>query len=376
MPSILSCLAHIRMWNKNTIVNKKILEITPYQPGKPIEEVKRQLGLQKVIKLASNENPLGPSPKAIRAIQKALAKINRYPEGSCFYLRQALSARLKVKPQNLIFGNGSDEIIDIIIKAFCEPEDEIVTSDVTFLEYKIIAWQNGRKVTTVPLKDFAYDLAKIKDILNPRTKVVFIANPNNPTGAYVARKEVEDFLKALPRRVVVVFDEAYLEFVDAKDFPLILRYVKEGRNVIILRTFSKIYGLAGLRIGYGIAKEEFIKYMERVRQPFNVNALAQEAAYAALDDTAFIRKSKAIVTRGKEYLCREFKKLGIKYIPSQANFILFCAPQDGLKVFQRLLTQGVIVRDMCQYGLNNFIRVTVGTKPENEKFIKALRKVL
>lgn len=358
------------------MINRKILEITPYQPGKPIEELRRQLGLKKVIKLASNENPLGPSPRALSGVRKALCRINRYPEGSCFYLRQRLSKKLNVKPASIIFGNGSDEIIDIIIKAFCGPDDEVMTSGITFLEYKIITQQNGRKVKTIPLKDFKYDLQRIKKNISPKTKVIFIANPNNPTGTYVNRYEVDKFLDGLAGDIVVVFDEAYLEFVENKDFPLSLNYFKDGKNVIILRTFSKIYGLAGLRIGYGIAREEFIRYMERARQPFNVNTLAQEAALAALDDTTFIRKAQRAVREGKKYLYSELDRLKIKYIPSAANFILIDLRQDGLKIFNKLLKEGVIVRDMRQYGLKDFIRVTIGTEKENRKFVEALKKVL
>lgn len=358
------------------MINRKILEIAPYQPGRPIEEVQRSLGLKEVIKLASNENPLGPSPKAVSAVKKSLNKINRYPESSCFLLRQRLAKGIGVKPGNLIFGNGSDEIIDIIIKTFTTSGDEIVSADTTFLEYKIIAQQNGRRFRFVPLKDFRYNLSAIKEAIGPKTKAVFIANPNNPTGTYVSKAEVNDFLKGLPERVVVIFDEAYLEFVDRKDFPWSLSYFRQGKNVIILRTFSKIYGLAGLRIGYGIAREELIRYMERCRQPFNVNALAQEAARAALDDRDFIKKAQRLVWSGKKYLYRELDRLKIDYISSAANFILIDIGQDGLAIFNKLLRQGVIVRDMRQYGLKNFIRVTIGTQKENKKFIKALNKVL
>ncbi len=358
------------------MVNSYIRKITPYQPGKPIEELKRQSGIEKVIKLASNENPLGPSPKAQAAIKKSLKRINRYPEGACFYLRQALSRKLRVGAQNLIFGNGSDELIDIIVKTFCSADEEIISSDKTFLEYKIIALQNGRKARSIPLKNFRYDLAAIKKAIGPKTKAVFIANPNNPTGTCVSRAEVDDFLDGLPKRLVVIFDEAYLEFVDRQDFPDTLRYFRQGKNIIILRTFSKIYGLAGLRIGYGIAREDFIGYMERARQPFNVNTLAQEAAKAALNDGSFIRKVQRLVWDGKEYFYRQFAQLKIDYLPSAANFILINLKQDGLKVCRKLLTRGVIVRDMRQYGLKNFIRVTIGTGSENERFIKALKEVI
>jgi len=354
------------------MVNSKILEIIPYQPGKPIEEVKREMGLKEVIKLASNENPLGPSPKAVSAIRKALSKINRYPEGSCFYLRQALSKKLKVKPANLIFGNGSDEIIDIIIKTFSSPGDQILTSEATFLEYKIIARQNGRGVRTVPLRDFRYDLAALKAGVTPKTRIIFIANPNNPTGTYVNTQEVAGLLSGLPENIVVVFDEAYLEFVEKKDFPRSLDYVKSGKNVVILRTFSKIYGLAGLRIGYAIANEECISYLECSRQPFNVNMLAQEAAIAALGDMGFVDKTKKLVSQGKRYLEKELKRLGLEFVPSAANFILIDLKEDGFKVSRDFLKKGVIVRDMRQYGLDNFIRVTVGLRKENERFVKTL----
>ena len=354
------------------MVNKNILEITPYQPGKPIEEVKREMGLKEVIKLASNENPLGPSPKAVSAIKKALSKINRYPEGSCFYLRRALSKKLKIAPGSLIFGNGSDEIIDIIIKTFSVPRDEILTSDVTFLEYKIISQQNGRKAVTVPLRNFRYDLEAIKERISLETRIIFIANPNNPTGSYLGKRDIEEFLSGLPEDVLVVFDEAYLEFMEKKDFPRSLDYVKSGKNVVILRTFSKIYGLAGLRIGYAIANEECISYLERARQPFNVNMLAQEAAIAALGDMGFVDKTKKLVSQGKRYLEKELKRLDLEFVPSAANFILIDLKEDGFKVSRDFLKKGVIVRDMRQYGLDNFIRVTVGLRKENEKFVKTL----
>ena len=358
------------------MVNSKILEITPYQPGKPIEEVKRELGLKEVIKLASNENPLGPSPKAVSALRNALAKINRYPEGSCFFLRRALSKKLKLKPGNLIFGNGSDEIIDIIIKTFTGINDEILTGDVTFLEYKIIAQQNGRKAVSVPLKDFKYDLTALKAGITSKTKVIFIANPNNPTGTYINKQEVADFLSGLPDNILVVFDQAYLEFAGKKDFPGALDYLKQNKNIIILRTFSKIYGLAGLRIGYAIAREEFIRHLERCRQPFNVNSLAQAAAQAALADRAFVQRTQKLVRVEKRYLYKELSGLTLKFVPSAANFILMDLGRDGLQTAKEFLKRGVIVRDMKQYGLENFIRVTIGTNKENKKFIKELKNIL
>ncbi|MBM3251854.1 MAG: histidinol-phosphate transaminase [Candidatus Omnitrophica bacterium] len=356
------------------LINKNILKITPYQPGRPIEEVERQFGLKNVIKLASNENPLGTSSKAILAIKKSLANLNRYPDGNCFYLKKRLAEKLRLKPQNLIFGNGSDEIIDIIIKTFVDSGEEVLTSKVSFLEYEIVSKANNRKFREIALKDFEYDLKAIKNAVKNNTKVIFIANPNNPTGTYVNKKEVEAFLRNLPKDIIVVFDEAYNEFVDKNDFPKTLNYI--NRNVIVMRTFSKTFGLAGLRIGYAVAKPRFIECMNRIRQPFNVNILAQAAALNAITDDNFLKRSKKTILSGKRYLYRELDKLGLCYIPSVANFILVDLNKDSRIVFNKLLRQGVIVRDMKAYKLNNFIRVTVGTKKENHRFIKALRRIL
>ena len=261
------------------LIRKSILNLKPYQPGKPIEEVQRELGLKDVIKLASNENPLGASKLAIVAIKKSLSTINRYPESSCFYLKKKMAKGLSVSTDNIIFGNGSDELIDVVMKTFLDGGDEVLTSETTFVEYEIIAKVNNFKVNTVPLTNFKYDLVALKNAINNNTKLIFIANPNNPTGTYVNKTELEVFLKGLPDRVVVVLDEAYNEFVDEKDFTNGLTYINTN-NVIVFRTFSKTYGLAGLRLGACIAREGFIKYMQRVRQPFNVNSLAQAAALA------------------------------------------------------------------------------------------------
>ena len=356
-------------------VTEAIKNIAVYQPGKPIEEVKRELGLKDVIKLASNENPLGVSPKALAAIKEQAGKLNRYPEGTCFKLRQRLSKKLNITAGNLLFGNGSDEIIDIIIKTFCRPDEEIITADKTFLEYKIIALQNSRLVRTVALKNLRYDLKEIKRNINTKTKIVFIANPNNPTGTYVKESEIEEFLSGLPQDIIVVLDEAYFEFVEAPDYPVSIDLLKKSPNIIILRTFSKIYGLAGLRIGYAVADKEIIRYLERARQPFNVNSLAQAAAFAALNDTDFITKTIKSTKEGKKYIYEELTKLNIEYIPSETNFVLINLKKDGRDVFQKMLKKGIIIRELKQYNLDNFIRVTIGTMPENRKFIKALRKI-
>ena len=356
------------------LVRKNIAGITPNDAGKPIEETKRELGLKEVIKLASNENPLGPSPKAVEAIKKNLDKINRYPDANGFYLKKKLSRSFNLKPANILLGNGSDEIIDIIIKTFVEEDENIITADTTFLEYEIIARVNNRKVVTAPLKYFKYDLEAIRKKIDRKTKVIFIANPNNPTGTYITRQEVQDFLSDLPENILLVLDEAYETFIDVDDFPSSIGHIGR-RNVIIMKTFSKVYGLAGLRIGYAIAKPELISAMEKARQPFNVNLLAQVAAVATLDDRKFLAKTRKVVLEGKNYLYDKLKKMGFAFVPSVANFILVDVGRDGVAVFKDLLKRGVIVRDMKQYGLKNFIRVTIGTKKENKKFIKALRKI-
>ena len=357
------------------LIRENIRNITAYIPGKPVEEVKRQSGLKDIIKLASNENPLGPSPRAVAAVKKALKGVNRYPDGSYFYLKNALAKKFALKPANFICGNGSDELIDTVIKTFVEEDEEIITSDATFLEYEIIAKINNRRIITVPLRYFKYDLEAIKKRISKKTKLIFISNPNNPTGTYVTSYEVEDFLKELPAEIIVIFDEAYDLFVDVDDFPRSLNLL-DRKNIIILKTFSKSYGLAGLRVGFAITNQEFIQYMDRVRPPFNVNTLAQAAAIAALEDRKFLKKTKELILEGKQYLYGCLDKSGVAYIPTVANFILMDVGRDGAGVFREMLKYGVIVRDMKQYGLKNFIRVTIGTRKENERFIKVLKKVL
>lgn len=357
------------------IVRKDILELEPYIAGKPIEETKRQLGLKDVIKLASNENPLGASALAIAAMKKALNAVNRYPDSQSFYLKRKLAKFYNLNPSNFIIGNGSDELIDVIIKTFVEPDEFIISAETTFLEYKIVAQSNGRRLIEVPLKYYKYDLGAIRNKIDKKTKLVFISNPNNPTGTYVTNYELKEFTDALPQNVVVVLDEAYETFIDVDDFPKGLSRIRD-KNFIILKTFSKAYGLAGLRLGYAIADGELVSYMERVRQPFNVNSLAQAAGAAALDDKKFLSRTRKIVLEGKNFIYDQLGKLGLSYVPSVANFILVDIGRDSEAFFRRMLNCGVIVRDMKQYGLNNFIRVTIGTKKENEKFIKMLKKIL
>ncbi|MBI3008001.1 MAG: histidinol-phosphate transaminase [Candidatus Omnitrophica bacterium] len=357
------------------LARENILNIKPYQPGKPIEEVQRELGLKNVIKMASNENALGPSKKAVTAIKKSISRINRYPDGNCHYLKERLAQRLKVQPSNLIIGNGSDEIIILAVRAFLNEGDEAIIADRTFLVYKLaIIAQNGR-VVSVPMKDFRYDLKEIKKAITKKTKLVFIANPDNPNGTYVTKKEVEAFLKGLPEDLILFFDEAYYEFVRERDYPDMMRYLKD-RNLIIARTFSKVYGLSGLRVGYGISHPDMINYMNRVLEPFNVNSLAQAGALAALDDEWHLRQTLKLVSRGKEYIYNNLKRLGIRYVPSVTNFILIDAGRDSTWVFKKMLKLGVIIRDMKPWDMDNFIRVTVGTMDENRRFIQCLESVL
>ena len=332
------------------------------------------MGLRRVIKLASNESPF-VCRKAKEALYNSINRINRYPDGNCFYLKQKLADNLRTKPANLLIGNGSDEVIDMIIKTFVSAADEIITAKTTFLEYEIVGKINNRKVKTIPLKNFKYDLVGIKRAITKKTKLIFIANPNNPTGTYVNRKELQCFLKNLPSRVIVVLDEAYNEFVNAADFAYADKY-SSRQNIIILRTFSKIYGLAGLRIGYAVAPAKFISFMDKARLPFNVNSLAQAAALAVTGQKQFIGKVRKLTLKEKEYLYAALGRMKISYVPSETNFILIDTGKDSLGVFNDMLRLGIIVRDMAQYGLKNFIRVTIGTPAENKAFIKALKSVL
>lgn len=356
------------------LVRENILKIKPYQPGKPIEELQREMGLKEVIKLASNENALGPSPLAVKAAKAALPGVNRYPDANCYYLKRRLARKLRVKPEQLIISNGSDEIIVLATRAFLGGGDEVIISEPSFLIYRIAVAASGVKIVSCPLRDFRYDLKAMKDKITARTKLIFIANPDNPSGTYVTEKEVASFFRGLPAGIIVFFDEAYFEFVEEGDFPDTLRYLGK-RDVIITRTFSKAYGLSGLRVGYGMSSPEIIGYLNRVREPFNVNLLAQAAALAALKDREHLKKTKRLVREGKKYLYREFARMGLTYVKSAANFILVDVGCPGEKLYRRLLKSGIIVRAMGAWGLDNFIRVTVGRMEENRRFIRELERI-
>ena len=357
------------------LVKKTIRSIEPYKPGKPIEEVKREFGLKKVYKMASNENALGPSPKAVSAIKKGILGINRYPDGNCFFLKKALAKKFKLRMENLIVGNGSDELIVLALRAFINNGDEVIIADPTFLGYKIAAAIAGAKVVSVPLKAFQYDLEAMKKRITKKTKMIFIANPDNPTGSYVNRDEVEKFIKGLSKDVIVFFDEAYFEYMTARDYPNSMRYLGRG-NVIISRSFSKAYGLGGLRAGWGAASKEIIGYLNQVREPFNVNMLAQIAAAAALDDKKHVSRSQKLAKEGNKLLSKEFKKMKLFYVPSVTNFILVNVGEKSKIIYDKLMRKGIIVREMSTWGLKNFIRVTFGTNKENRLFLKYLKKFI
>jgi histidinol-phosphate aminotransferase len=358
-------------------IKKNLEAVKNYQPGKPIEEVEREYGLKNAIKMASNENALGPSPKALGALRKNLSKIHRYPDGGCFYLKKRLAHFLNVEPSNLIFGNGSDELLVLAVRAFVGAGDEVVIADPTFLIYEIATQAENGTLKKVPMKNFHYDLEAMRRAVGPKTKLVFIANPDNPVGTYVDRQALTRFLENIPPHVLVVLDEAYYEFAAAnKDYPDGIKLLAENANLLVTRTFSKAYGLAGLRVGYGIASPAVINSLSKVREPFNVNYLAQVAAMAALDDEKHLKKSLDLVAQGRIYLTGEFKRLGIRSVETATNFILVDLGVDAAPVYEKLLRSGVIVRPMSAWGLKTFIRVTIGKKAENQRFIKTLGKIL
>ena len=357
--------------------NPALRTLPVYQPGRPIEEVARELGLlpDDIIKLASNENPLGPSRLAVKAMRQALVKANLYPDGNAFYLKQKLAAKLGVAPANLIFGNGSNEILEFIGHALLSPSAEVVVSQYCFAVYPIVAALFGSKLVTVPAKNYGHDLDAILAAITPNTRVVFVANPNNPTGTAVSPEALSAFINAVPRNVLIALDEAYIEFLDkALD---LLPEIRAGArpNLLLMRTFSKIYGLAGLRLGYGIGHPDLIAEFEKIRQPFNINAVAQAGALAALDDTAHADKTRRNNSRGLKLYARAFRKLGLEFVPSFANFILVRVG-DGQRVFTELQKLGVIVRPMASYQLPEFVRISIGTPKENKRCLDALKTVL
>ncbi|MBF0215618.1 MAG: histidinol-phosphate transaminase [Candidatus Omnitrophica bacterium] len=360
-----------RIWKKS------LDEINPYIPGKPIEEVKRELGLSDVVKLASNESPLPPSPKVIEAIKREAANVNRYPDGGGFYLKKAISGKLGLPAANIVLGNGSDEVLTTLLRTFIEPGDEIVIAKPTFLMYKISAAIEGAVVREVPMIDFKYDIDGMLKALGPRTKALIIANPDNPTGTYVNIGQLERIIEELSPDILLVLDEAYYEMARGGDYPESVDYFKKGmNNLVIARTFSKVYALAGLRAGYAIMDKDIAALYDKVRDPFNVNSIAQAAAIAALEDEAYMNKVLDIIRKGKERFYSFFENMGVEFINSRTNFVLVKIGADSSPFSKALLKKGVIVRDMSAWGLDGYIRVNAGTESENDKFCQAFEEAL
>lgn len=355
-----------------------IARLVPYVPGKPIEEVQRELGLQDVVKLASNENPLGPSPKALEAIAATVPKLHLYPDISSRDLRFALAKKLAVAPESLVFGNGSDDIIHLLGVTFLEPGDEVVQAHPSFMRYEAAALLNNALCQKVPLTpEWGYDVAALQHAIGPRTRLLFVANPNNPTGTILTRSEIETLLERLPQRAILVIDEAYYEYATGlPEYPECLDLVQAGLNVVLLRTFSKAYGLAGLRVGYGIMRPEIASLLERTREPFNVNLLAQVAAAAALEDNDFVAKTVAVNEEGKRALYAGLGELGLTYTPTYGNFVFVDVGRDGRAVAEALLGRGVIVRFSTEFASPTHLRVSIGTPAQNARFLEALREVL
>ena len=359
------------MWK---YANPQLRELVAYEPGKPVEDLARELGLPpgEIIKLASNENPLGPSPAARQAMIDTIDRAHFYPDGGGYYLREAVAEQLGLSMANVILGNGSNEIIEFLGHAYLQPGDEVVVAKHSFAVYRLMAQLFGAKVVDVPDPGFIADLDAMLAAITPRTKEVFIANPNNPTGTMVFQDDIDRFMERVPEHVMVVFDEAYFEFLDEP--PDVLKYVRAGRNVVVLRTFSKIQGLANLRIGYGLAAAEIIEVLQKARQPFNANGIAQAGALAGLHDQAHMDATRRVTRDGRDFFQAEFLEMNLEFVPSHANFVLVRVG-DGKKVFEALLRRGLIVRAMGSYGLPEWIRVSVGTMPQNKAFIAALREL-
>ena len=353
-------------------IHHDIAALVPYVPGKPIEELERELGIPRAIKLASNENPLGPSPKALAVLSEVGPLLHRYPDGGAHRLRAALADRFKLTPDHVVLGNGSDEILGLLARAFLSPGDHAVMGETTFVIYKMEVTAAHGVPVIVPLKSWRHDLAAMADAITPTTRLVFICNPNNPTGTMVTAQEVEAFMARLPPDTIVVFDEAYYEYVRDQRFPDTLAFVRANRNAIVLRTFSKIYGLAGLRIGYGLTTPEIAGYLNRVRPPFNANSMAQRASLAALDDDDHVARSRALNQAEMAAVRDGLAALGLDPLPSETNFLFFDVRRDGRQIFEALLRLGVIVRHID----GSMLRVTIGLPDENRAFLAALKTVL
>lgn len=369
----------VQMSREDTVkkmMRKEVKKIKPYIPGKPIKDVQEELGLEKIIKLASNENPLGVSKRVKEAILQEIVNINRYPDGANRSLKTVLCSKLGISPEMLVLGNGSDGLLKVLAEAFLGPEDQVIISHPTFVEYLFVSHLMGSQLIRVYMDNYHQNLPAIADAVTGKTKMIFLTNPHNPAGTIFRKNEFEEFIQNIPEDIIVVVDEAYFEYVQNKDYPDSLKYVKEGYNIIVLRTFSKAYGLAGLRIGYAIAMPEIIEVLARVRDPFNVNHLAEIAAIAALEDEEFLQRSIKINEEGKRYLYQELEKRGIDYIPTEANFILINVNRDSGELYKRLMAEGVIIRPGEPLGYPGHIRVTIGTLEECNFFINCIDKLI
>lgn len=360
-------------------IPENITTITPYPPGKPLDELEREYGITNSIKLASNENPWGPSPKVIRALRAELLNLHRYPDGSCYYLVQALAEKLGIAPSEIVMGNGSNEIIEFLVKAFVQEGDEVITSHPSFLMYQKIVQVRGGINHVVPLQDMRHDLGGIKKLVSEKTRLIFLDNPNNPTGTAIPPVQLYRFLSDIPESVIVVLDEAYVDFMEKKlqvDFYSLIRNVEGRCPVVFLRTFSKAYGLSGLRVGYGMMAREIAECLHKVRQPFNINQMAQVGALVALEDEEYYQLTLDKTAKARDYLRREVDKLGCKSYPTETNFFLIDVQGSADELYQAMLHKGVIVRSMSAYGFTNFIRVTFGTEEENKRFLTCLADCL
>jgi len=358
-----------------------VRSLHPYQPGKPIEELQREYGLSEIIKLASNENPLGPSPNAVAAIKKQLDELSRYPDGNGFDLKTKLSQHLAIHADQITLGNGSNDILEFVARAFVQPGEEVIFSEYSFAVYPLVTQAIGGIAQVVPAKKWGHDLKSMLDRINDKTRLIFIANPNNPTGTWLTETEIREFLKQVPANVLVVLDEAYFEYAHSSDsgldgFPDGMQLLAEFENLLVTRTFSKAYGLAGLRVGYGVSSPVIADLLNRVRQPFNVNSLALAGACAAIDDYEHLTESIKLNNDGLHQLTEAFDSLSLEYIPTAGNFISFDLGQPAEPIYQALLKHGVIVRPVANYSMPNHLRVTIGTKYENETFINALKSSL
>jgi histidinol-phosphate aminotransferase len=360
------------LWDQ---ASPQLRQLGLYEPGKPIEETARELGVDpnEVVKLASNENPLGPSPKAVAAMRSAIESAELYPDGGGFFLRTALASRLGCTLDNIILGNGSNEIIEFLGHAFLKPGDAVLAFEHAFIAYKLIAGLFGARTVEVASQNFQPNVHDLLNAITAKTKIIFIANPNNPTGALIAADKIDDFLMRVPDNVITVVDQAYLEFLDRP--PDVVRHVHENRNVVVLRTFSKIYGLAGLRVGYAIARREIIDILRKTRQPFNVNGVGQTAALAALDDEEHVRKTKAITDEGRFFLETQLSAMNLRFIPSAGNFVCVNVGNGG-DIFKKMLARKIIVRPLHGYNLPEWLRISVGTMEQNQKCIAALKEAL